>query len=255
MQKTRNAFALTGTRVRISPSPPMRFRPHKKPQSSSVLRLVSFGGLKMDFDILKVVEYLKNKRKIFISEADFQFEMAWAIKELYPEAKVRLEYCPEFEPSMHIDILVIIDSKWIPIELKYKTKKCFKTIDNEAFILKEHSAKDVNCYLYLKDLQRIEHIKENAPFFEKGYGVFLTNERSYLKEPNKPNCVYKEFSLANGIVKSGIMQWSETASLGTKKGNERPIHLKGTYKIQWNTYSELDESNSGKFFVLINKIE
>ena len=30
----------------------------------------------MDFDILKVVEYLKNKRKIFISEADFQFEMA-----------------------------------------------------------------------------------------------------------------------------------------------------------------------------------
>ena len=25
----------------------------------------------MDFDILKVVEYLKNKRKIFISEADF----------------------------------------------------------------------------------------------------------------------------------------------------------------------------------------
>ena len=119
----------------------------------------------MDFDILKVVEYLKNKRKIFISEADFQFEMAWAIKELYPEAKVRLEYCPEFEPSMHIDILVIIDSKWIPIELKYKTKKCFKTIDNEAFILKEHSAKDVNCYLYLKDLQRIEHIKENVPFF------------------------------------------------------------------------------------------
>lgn len=51
------------------------------------------------------------------------------------------------------------------------------------------------------------------------------------------------------------MQWSETASLGTKKGNERPIHLKGTYNIQWNTYSELDESNSGKFFVLINKIE
>ena len=51
------------------------------------------------------------------------------------------------------------------------------------------------------------------------------------------------------------MQWSETESLGTKKGNERPIHLKGTYNIQWNTYSELDESNSGKFFVLINKIE
>lgn len=209
----------------------------------------------MDFDILNVVEYLKNKRKIFISEADFQFEMAWAIKELYPEAKVRLEYRPEFEPSIHIDILVIIDSKWIPIELKYKTNKYRKAIDNEMFVLKKQSAKDVNCYLYLKDLQRIEHIKENTSSFEKGYVVFLTNECSYLKEPNKPNCVYKEFSLANGIVKSGIMQWSEAASPGTKRGYEKPIHLKGAYNIQWNTYSELDESNSGKFFVLINTIE
>lgn len=156
---------------------------------------------------------------------------------------------------MHIDILVIIDSRWIPIEVKYITKKYCKTIDDEIFVLKEHSAKDKNCYLYLKDLQCIEYIKENTSSFEKGYAIFLTNECSYLKEPIKPSCVYKEFSLADGAVKSGMMKWSGTASSGTKKGYEEPIHLKGTYNIQWNTYSELDESRTGKFFILVNTVE
>ena len=70
--------------------------------------------------------------------------MAWIIKDEYPNAKVRLEYCPSFNPNMHIDILVIIDNKWVPIELKYKTKGCSKVIDDETFILKNHGAKDVN---------------------------------------------------------------------------------------------------------------
>ena len=195
------------------------------------------------------------KRKIFTSEADFQLEMAWIIKELYPTAKVRMEFCPEFEPSMHIDILVVIDGQWIPIELKYKTKKCKKIFDDEVFILKEHSAKDVNCYLYLKDLQRIEYIKDSTELFDKGYTVFLTNEQSYTKRPLKVNCVYKDFSLADGITKSGLMQWGENASAGTKKGNEKPIYLKGNYYINWMDYSELDDSNTGKFFVLINEIK
>ena len=69
------------------------------------------------------MQKLKEKRTIFVSEADFQLELAWIIKDEYPNAKVRLEYSPAFDLSMHIDILVIIDRKWIPIELKYKTKR------------------------------------------------------------------------------------------------------------------------------------
>ena len=60
--------------------------------------------------------------------------MAWIIKEEYPNAKVRLEYCPSFDLSMHIDILVIIDSKWIHIELKYKTKECIKNIISTHYV-------------------------------------------------------------------------------------------------------------------------
>ena len=54
------------------------------------------------FDIELIMSKLKEKRKIFVSEADFQLEMAWIIKDEYPDAKVRLEYCPSFDLNMHI---------------------------------------------------------------------------------------------------------------------------------------------------------
>jgi len=208
----------------------------------------------MEFNINRVIGKLSERRKIFVSEADFQLELAWTIKEEYPEAKIRLEYCPQFNMKMHIDILVVLDGKWIPIELKYKTRDCAKMVDGEAFILKEHSAKDVNCYLYLKDIQRIEEIRDNVNEFEVGYTVFLTNQLNYLVPPRKEDCVYKEFSLHDGAEKTGILQWSENTGEGTKKNNESPIVLKGTYPVKWEAFSALDETKTGVFKVLINEV-
>ena len=56
----------------------------------------------IDFDMDLIVNKLKQKRKIFVSEADFQLEVAWVIKENYPDAKIRLEYPPSFDLNMHI---------------------------------------------------------------------------------------------------------------------------------------------------------
>ena len=206
------------------------------------------------FNIELIISKLKEKRKIFVSEADFQLEMAWVIKEEYPNSKVRLEYCPSFDLNMHIDILVIIDSKWIPIELKYKTKGCKKYIDNEIFNLKNQGAKDVNCYLYLKDIQRIERIRDNVLEFSEGYTIFITNELSYTRKPLNQECVYKQFSLENNIIKNGTLDWSERASDGTKKKCEEPICLRDNYTINWNNYSKIDDTNTGTFVYLINKI-
>lgn len=206
------------------------------------------------FDINLVMEKLKSKREIFVSEADFQLELAWIIKEQYPDALVRLEYCPYFNPSMHIDILVIIDNQWIPIELKYKTKGCNKKIGSETFILKNHGAKDINCYLYLKDLQRIESIKDTALEFFEGYTIFLTNDLTYIKKPSKPDCVYKDFSLEDGITKQGTLDWSENTGEGTRKNCEEPIVLKNNYPIKWQEYCKVDGTNTGRFVYLVNKI-
>ncbi len=206
-------------------------------------------------DINTVIEKLKSRRSIFVSEADFQLELAWTIKELYPAAKVRMEYCPPFDANMHIDILVVLDEKWIPIELKYKTKGCKKTIDNEIYCLKNHGAKDVNCYLYLKDIERIERVRNNVDVFEEGYAILLTNELSYLKRPTRDNVYYYNFSLEEGTKKSGILDWHPNTSAGTKKNCEDPIHLNDEYHIEWKEYSVIDDTNTGMFKVLLNKIE
>ena len=207
------------------------------------------------FNIEKIISKLKKKRSIFVSEADLQLEMAWIIKDEYPNAKVRLEYCPSFNPNMHIDILVIIDNKWVPIELKYKTKGCSKVIDDETFILKNHGAKDVNSYLYLKDIHRIEDIQKNEKrLFQEGYTIFITNDLTYFKKPIKQDCYYREFSLEDGIIKSGILKWDSKASDGTKKNCEEPIKLNNKYPIKWQEYSKIDDTNTGTFIYLINRI-
>lgn len=209
----------------------------------------------MNFDIYKLLKDLSKKRKLFVSEADFQLELAWLIKEQYPHAKVRLEYCPKFNTSMHIDILIIVDEQWIPIELKYKTKGCKKIVYGEYYDLKNHSAKDVNCYAYLKDIQRIESIKENVNLFKEGYAVLLTNELSYMKVPTSKNVNYYDFSLHENSIKNGTLDWSENTSDGTKGRNCKcPIVLNGEYKMNWNEYSQIDETSTGCFKILINKI-
>ena len=79
------------------------------------------------FDIHNIMHRLSLWRPIFHSEADFQFSLAWIIKEIYPDCEIRLEFVPDFNTNLHLDILVILNGKWIPIELKYTTKKCIKT--------------------------------------------------------------------------------------------------------------------------------
>ena len=90
--------------------------------------------------------------------------------------------------------------------------------------------------------------------FEKGYTIFITNDMTYIRKPLKINCFYKDFSLEDGIIKSGHMDWHEETSIGTKKNAEKPINLEGKYKIKWEDYSKVDESNSGIFNILINEI-
>ena len=214
----------------------------------------------MSIDMEKIIEKLQGKRQIFCSEAEFQLEMAWVIKEMYRDAEVRLEYVPTFDDKMHIDILVFINNEWIPIELKYKTKKSKKEkmtdqITQEGFNLKNQGAKNIGCYLYLKDIERIERIKEAVKNnFKEGYAVFLTNDETYRNRPRKINCDYKDFSLEDErIIERGEpLKW---ASAKKNKGIEDPIILKGIYKMEWNEFSKVDKERSdGTFYYLVTKI-
>ena len=209
-------------------------------------------GLILDID--KIMYQLSRWRPIFHSEADFQFSLAWMIKEQYPNCDIRLEFVPEFNPNLHLDILVILDGKWIPIELKYTTRKCIKTINDEVYVLKEQGAKDQGCYNYLKDIMRIEEFRDKSNNFIEGYTIKITSEISYLKPPTKVNCTYAEFSIEDGSIKTGCMNWAANTGKGTMRGMEAPIVLTGIYPINWKEYSKVDDSNSGTFMYLVNRV-
>ena len=57
------------------------------------------------FDIKLVIDNLKNKRKIFVSERDLQLEMALTIKELYPNSIIILVTNATFTQRGEVSIL------------------------------------------------------------------------------------------------------------------------------------------------------
>lgn len=121
-------------------------------------------------------------------------------------------------------------------------------------MLKEQGAKDQGCYNYLKDIMRIEEFRDKNNNFIEGYTIKITSEMSYLTPPVKANCTYAEFSINDGSIKTGCMNWSDNTGKGTKRGMESPIVLTGMYPIHWKEYSKVDDTNSGTFMYLVNTI-
>ncbi len=197
--------------------------------------------------ILHPIQNLCLKRKLFHSEADFQFALAWEIQKCYPTANVRLEYCPAEAPNMHIDIIVEMDNGVFPIELKYKTLKTTTQIDGESFNLRYHGAQDLGKYDFMADLQRIERLRALLPRFNKGYAVMLTNDPSYWNPSTTGNTVGEAFNLYDGTVKTGQMIWAEHTGEGTQKGRTMPITLSGRYEIRWQDFNRVGSGRNGLF--------
>ena len=205
-------------------------------------------------DIELIINKLKNKRKIFNSESDFQFSLAWEIKEYYKNADIRLEYCPDFEQNIRIDIVVKLKGKVFPIELKYKTKLYEFSIGKEKYHLKNQGAQDHGRYDYLKDIQRLELFSEKIDNFEKGFTIILTNDRTYW-EKDKKGSVDEQFYLNENAIKTGSLEWSKNSSKGTMKKREDPIKLEEQYKINWHNYNIFDDKPGGIFKYCLNTIE
>ena len=230
------------------------------------------------FDLESVLNELSEEREIFVSEADFQLALAWKIKEKYNDVKVRCEYPLQVgKEYMHVDIMVIREGEWIPIELKYKTAAIEKNtkkgiiIDGEKYSVKNQSAQDIGRYDYLRDIERIERIinsKIGKDRFEKGYTIIISNDPLYRRKPQYkkqekgkqlPN--YYQFSIhesnegekAHRIIKNP--NWHECTGDGTKKGREHKIHLKGSYICKWKTYSKIDASINNEFKYLLHEIK
>lgn len=193
-----------------------------------------------------ILQKLSQSRPIFHSEADFQFSLASAIKEAYPTAEIRLErpfpHYREGHQTIYLDILVILDGRLYPIELKYKTLALNPTpcvINNEVFQLKNQGARDQGVYYCLKDVERLENLALQ-PNFEMGFTIWLTNDPIYWREPANSQANFAEFSLHNGAIKQQEMCWPN----GKLKGEK--IRLNGCYPIFWQKYSSNLKTDSGE---------
>lgn len=204
-------------------------------------------------DIKSAIEILKNEQKVFHSEADFQFSLAWQLQKILPNAKIRLEYCPIFDQDMHIDIYVIDGEQSFPIELKYKTRKIKQIVDGEQYNLKNQSAQDIGRFDFLFDISRIEKVKALDSQFETGYAIMLTNDSAYWKQPSLKDTVDVAFRIHEGKIVSGKLSWAENAGNGTTKGRA-PFELQGEYRMTWLPYSSLDADYGDFKYCLIEVI-
>ncbi len=197
-----------------------------------------------NFDMKRILEKLSNERKVFHSEADFQFSLAWKIKEEYSDYKIYLEWPVLTEDkNKYIDIVLEKDGKIIPIELKYKTKE----LKYKNFNLKDHGARNLACYDYWKDIERVESLIINTNF-EKGFCIFLTNDLGFLNKP-RSNVGYKDFSIyENKRIFKKQLNWGKNIRKDNLNRRKEPINLKFNYQFNWENYCILKDSKLNNDF-------
>lgn len=210
-------------------------------------------------DIEAALHNLAERRPLFWSEADFQFELAWELHKLLGEsAKIYLErrYEPNKSESSntttlskilekyYVDIWIEYNDAIYPIELKYTTKECWLEGDNYADCVhtKDQAAIDIGAYRFLWDIKRLEDIKECHKGVKHGYAIMLTCDAKYYKEPkNKRETIFDNFRLTNGrkIASNTSLSWKIASQLKdhwTEKWP--PFNLKNEYQLSWKRYGK-----------------
>ena len=85
--------------------------------------------------IERALSELGKMRPVFHSEADFQFALAWTIREKNPNCSMRLEVPLRGSANSHLDIL-ILSGKLTALELKYHKGALKASVVGEDFDLK-----------------------------------------------------------------------------------------------------------------------
>ena len=188
--------------------------------------------------IMNAIAELANENKVFHSEADFQFQLAWMIKYRENNFEIRIEkpYLIDIK-NIYIDIIIFDNNNnAYAIELKYATSQVKFNLGKETFSLKQQGATNQKRYDYYHDIQRLENLK-NKNLIKNGYTILLTNNLGYL---NEPKGVDKEFNFSNShIINPGSYFFLEKAKQGTIKGRMKKIIINKTYNCKWNDYLTL----------------
>lgn len=210
------------------------------------------GCVRTDVDPAMVLASLAAHRRVFHSEADFQFAFAWEAKAMSPGLEVRLETHPESDVRLDLE-LHQSGGRGGAVELKYMTRRWVGSDNGDSFALKSHGASDLRGYDVVKDIARIERFASLRPGWS-GLVIALTNDPGYWRAPRHGRVTNADaFRLYEGRVIAGERRWGPNTG-GTAKGRETPLALQGSYTMRWIDYSQLDASAAGTFRALVVSI-
>ena len=234
--------------------------------------------------LIETLDHLSEDRPVFHSEVDFQLALARKIEEEY-DCQVRLEY-PVYIPCLpwerhhaakdekieeptikddiksnymwseddelrirrYLDILVLMNGKAYPIELKYKTANLtyLDKSSNDYYNLVTVGAQNLGSYDFWKDVYRIEQMASVIKGFERGFTVWLTNDSTYESRDNKDSQYY-DFAVYEGKKAESPLNWKirkdnayvyvdEDNPDDSKKSRQDALTLHGSYTIHWQCY-------------------
>lgn len=156
--------------------------------------------------MIDAMNRLAQWRKLFWSEADFQFSLAQVLHDMLKDkgakAQIFLErpipittdYTKGKRRNRYIDIIIKSGDTIYPIELKYATKKDMVDEDGDKILTTTQGAYDTHRFGYLYDIFRLESIRQDLSNsadlrFGRGFAILLTNDSNYYDKPE--NDVYK----------------------------------------------------------------
>ncbi len=193
-------------------------------------------------DILK---FFNDNSEILFNERDLQMHLTiWLKKSTNNYDDVDIEYyIPSKELVGHIwdselrlDIVVRKDNEYLPIEIKYKTKKVEceierfgEKLNHKITVIKDQSAQDIGKYGFWKDIKRLELICERFKNVKNAISIFLTNDQSYTKESSSTSSCY-QFNMNEGL-HSTTKHWLNEKTTCARKFEG--FNLKKEYYIKW----------------------
>lgn len=144
------------------------------------------------------------------------------------------------DKKISVDIVVRVDNNYIPIEIKYKTKRqifphhVFGSQTNVE--LAEQGAQNEGCYSFWKDIKRIEILQETFNLNNSGLVLFITNDLSYLRQP-RADVQYGPFSIHQGrqVVQDYFLNWDDTRkAIKADRAEKFPgFTIANDYTINW----------------------
>lgn len=178
--------------------------------------------------MIEAMDKLAKWRKLFWSEADFQFSLAQVLHDMLKvkgvNAQIFLErpipittdYTKGKRRNRYIDIIIKSGDTIYPIELKYATKKDMVDEDGDKILTTTQGAYDTHRFGYLYDIFRLESIRKDLSNsadlkFGRGCAILLTNDSNYYDKPENEdykNTIDGNFRIHQDNVINPEIKWN-----------------------------------------------